>query len=145
MSASFAPDNLDALTGLFKGRYFERALAEEVAVAHGEDRPLALILFDIDGLKRVNDRFGHASGDTLLAVVGLRVREVVGSADIPCRIGGDEFAIVLPDSTREDALLVYSRLDSKLAAHPLASPSLDLIGKVMLSVGIVRLQPGENA
>ncbi len=140
MSASFAPDDLDALTGLFNERYFERALAEELASARREDRPLSLILFDIDDLKSVNDRFGHVFGDDLLAGVAHRVREVAGSADIPCRIGGDEFAVVLPDSTPEDAALVCSRLDSKLAAHPFG-----WAGRVKLSLGIVGLEPGEDA
>jgi GGDEF domain-containing protein len=102
--------DLDALTSLHNRRYFHETLGREVARAHRYDRRLALILLDLDDFKVVNDRIGHLAGDAVLAEVAERVREVVRSADIACRVGGDEFAVILPESTLEDADQLYARL-----------------------------------
>ncbi len=91
--------DLDALTGLHNRRYFHETLAREVARAHRYGRQLALIVFDLDDFKAINDRIGHLSGDAVLAETAERVRDVVRSADIACRVGGDEFAVVLPESS----------------------------------------------
>src|SRR5262245_27899791 len=86
--------DLDALTGLHNRRYFHETLAREVARAHRYDRALALVVFDLDDFKAVNDRIGHLAGDAVLAEAAERVRDVTRSADIPCRVGGDEFAVI---------------------------------------------------
>ena len=72
---------------------------DEVARAHRYGRRLALVIFDLDDFKAINDRIGHLAGDGVLAEVAERVRAVVRSADVACRVGGDEFAIILPEST----------------------------------------------
>ena len=90
--------DLDALTGLHNRRYFHETLARECARAHRYERKLALIVFDLDDFKEVNDRIGHLAGDTVLAEAAERVRDVVRTADIACRVGGDEFAVILPES-----------------------------------------------
>src|SRR5207253_7779986 len=95
--------DLDALTGLHNRRYFHETLARECARAHRYSRRLALVVFDIDDFKDVNDGIGHLAGDAVLAEAAQRVREVVRSADVPCRVGGDEFAVVLPESGLEQA------------------------------------------
>ena len=91
--------DLDALTGLHNRRYFHETLAREVARAQRYERRLALIIFDLDDFKAINDRIGHLSGDTVLAETAERVREAVRSADIACRVGGDEFAVILPEAS----------------------------------------------
>jgi GGDEF domain-containing protein len=90
--------DLDALTGLHNRRYFHETLAREVSRAHRYDRQLALIVFDLDDFKAINDRIGHLAGDAVIAESAERVRDVVRSADIACRVGGDEFAVILPES-----------------------------------------------
>src|SRR5919204_1600670 len=85
--------DLDALTGLHNRRFFHETLAREVARAHRYTRRLALIAFDLDDFKEINDRIGHLAGDAVLAEAAERVRDVVRSADIACRVGGDEFAV----------------------------------------------------
>ena len=88
--------DLDALTGLHNRRYFHETLARECARAHRYNRRLGLIVFDLDDFKEVNDKVGHLAGDAVLAEAAERVREVIRTADIPCRVGGDEFAVILP-------------------------------------------------
>ena len=85
--------DLDALTGLHNRRYFHETLARECARAHRYSRRLALMVFDIDDFKHVNDQIGHLAGDSALAEAAERVREVVRTADIPCRVGGESWLV----------------------------------------------------
>src|SRR5919109_98443 len=73
---------------------------------------LALIVFDLDDFKEINDRIGHLAGDAVLAEVAERVRDVVRSADIACRVGGDEFAVILPESEMDDGDQLYRRIQA---------------------------------
>jgi diguanylate cyclase (GGDEF)-like protein len=131
--------DLDALTGLHNRRYFHETLAREVARAQRYDRKLALIIFDLDDFKAVNDRIGHLAGDSVLADAAERVRDVVRSADIACRVGGDEFAVILPESTLADADQLYRRIQAAVSARPLA-----LVGKLHLSAGVAELRSEDD-
>jgi diguanylate cyclase (GGDEF)-like protein len=132
--------DLDALTGLHNRRYFHEMLAREVARAQRYDRKLALVVFDLDDFKAINDRIGHLAGDAVLAEAADRVREVVRSADIACRVGGDEFAVLLPESTLRDADQLYRRLEHAVSARPVAQ-----VGRLHLSAGVTELRPDDNA
>jgi diguanylate cyclase (GGDEF)-like protein len=132
--------DLDALTGLHNRRYFHETLAREVARAHRYDRQLALIVLDIDDFKAINDRIGHLAGDGVLAETADRVREAVRSADVACRVGGDEFAVILPESTLADADQLYRRIQAAVSARPLA-----LVGKLHLSAGVAELRSEDDA
>src|SRR5205823_7494760 len=112
--------DLDALTGLHNRRYFHETLAREVARAHRYGRQLALIVFDLDDFKAINDRIGHLAGDAVLAEVAERVRDVVRHADIACRVGGDEFAVILPESTLADAEQLYRRIQAAVSSRPIS-------------------------
>jgi diguanylate cyclase (GGDEF)-like protein len=131
--------DLDALTGLHNRRYFHDTLAREVARAQRYDRQLALIVFDLDDFKAINDRIGHLSGDAVLAETAERVRDVVRSADIACRVGGDEFAVILPESSTADADQLYHRLRGAVSSRPVG-----LAGKLSISAGIADLLPDDN-
>ena len=131
--------DLDALTSLHNRRYFHETLAREVARAQRYGRRLALIVFDLDDFKAVNDRIGHLAGDSVLADAAERVRDVVRSADIACRVGGDEFAVILPESTLDDADQLYRRIQAAVSARPLA-----LVGKLHLSAGVAELTPEDD-
>lgn len=131
--------DLDALTGLHNRRYFHETLAREVARGHRYSRRLALLVFDLDDFKAINDRIGHLAGDTVLAEVAERVRDVVRSADIACRVGGDEFGVILPESTHEDADQLYHRLQSAIAAAPPQSS-----GSLQVSAGVAELRPDDD-
>src|SRR5438094_1137910 len=113
--------DLDALTGLHNRRYFHETLAREVARAQRYNRRLGLIVFDLDDFKDVNDRIGHLAGDAVLAELAERVRDVVRSAGIACRVGGDEFAVILPESSLEDGDQLYRRIQNAVASRPVES------------------------
>ncbi len=131
--------DLDALTGLHNRRYFHETLARECARAHRYERKLSLIVFDLDDFKDVNDRIGHLAGDAVLAEAAERVRDVVRSADIACRVGGDEFAVILPESSLEDADQLYRRILNAVSTRPLGQA-----GKLYLSAGVAELRPEDD-
>jgi diguanylate cyclase (GGDEF)-like protein len=132
--------DLDALTGLHNRRYFHETLAREVARAQRYDRRLALVIFDLDGFKAINDRIGHLAGDGVLAEVAERVRSVVRSADVACRVGGDEFAVILPESTLADAEQLSQRMQAAVAADPIGQA-----GTLHVSAGAAELVPEDDA
>src|SRR2546421_850817 len=131
--------DLDALTGLHNRRYFHEALARECARAHRYERKLALIVFDLDDFKDVNDRIGHLAGDAVLAEAAERVRDVVRTADSACRVGGDEFAVILPESSIGDADQLYRRIQNAISSRPLGQG-----GKLFLSAGVAELRAEDD-
>ena len=132
--------DLDALTGLHNRRYFHETLAREVSRAQRYDRSLALIIFDLDDFKAINDRIGHLAGDAVLADAAERVRDSVRSADIACRVGGDEFAVILPESTLMDADQLYRRIQQSVSSRPIGQE-----GRLFLSAGVTDMRPEDDA
>ncbi|MEX2045687.1 MAG: GAF domain-containing protein [Chloroflexota bacterium] len=102
--------NTDALTGLHNYRYFYDRLEEEVARAARREQSLAVAFFDLDKLKTVNDTYGHLAGNEVLRTLGRSIIAQVRTEDVPARYGGDEFAIVMPDTPRDEAEKVVARL-----------------------------------
>ena len=129
--------DLDALTGLHNRRYFHETLQREVARAQRYNRSLALVVFDLDDFKAINDRIGHLAGDAVLAEAAQRVLDVVRSADVACRVGGDEFAVILPESSVTDADQLYKRLSHAVSARPVGQA-----GRLHLSAGVTRAEAG---
>jgi diguanylate cyclase (GGDEF)-like protein len=126
--------DLDALTGMHNRRYFHQALEREVSRARRYDRSLSLIVLDLDDFKQVNDRVGHLAGDEVLAVASERIMGAVRTADIACRIGGDEFAVILPESALADAHLLFSRIEEAIAEAPVGQAE-----RLAVSGGIAEL------
>ena len=131
--------DLDALTGLHNRRYFHETLSREVARAQRYDRQLALVVLDLDDFKAINDRIGHLTGDAVIAESAERVRDVVRTADIACRVGGDEFAVILPESTLADADQLYRRLQAAVSARPIGQA-----GRLSFSAGVAELKPEDD-
>ena len=102
--------NTDALTGLHNYRYFYDRLEEEIARAARREQSLAVAFFDLDKLKTVNDTYGHLAGNEVLRTLGRSIGAQVRTEDVPARYGGDEFAIVMPDTPRDEAEKVVARL-----------------------------------
>ena len=131
--------DLDALTGLHNRRYFHETLSREVARAQRYDRQLALVVLDLDDFKAINDRIGHLTGDAVIAESAERVRDVVRTADIARRVGGDEFAVILPESTLADADQLYRRLQAAVSARPIGQA-----GPLSFSAGVAELKPEDD-
>src|SRR2546429_4491214 len=106
----------DPLTGLFNRYHFEATLKREAARCLRHRSPLSLLLLDVDGLKAVNDRWGHQTGDQMLARVAGAIRDSLRGCDIGSRYGGDEFAVILPDTDARAARLVAERICAKAGA-----------------------------
>jgi diguanylate cyclase (GGDEF)-like protein len=132
--------DLDALTGLHNRRYFHETLAREVARAHRYSRGLALVIVDIDHFKEINDRIGHLAGDAALSETAERLREAVRESDIPCRIGGDELALILPESRLADAQRLAARIEQAVIARPVARA-----GHMRVSAGCAELQQNDDS
>lgn len=113
----------DDLTGLHNRRYFDEHLRDECArVERFSDYQFALIIVDINDFKRVNDTYGHAAGDELLCEAGQLLTESLRRVDMCCRLGGDEFGLILPETDERGAELTIARLNERLAQWPSHRP-----------------------
>lgn len=122
----------DQLTGLFNRRYFEDCFPRALRLSGRNNKPLSLIIGDIDFFKNVNDNYGHQKGDEVLEGVAGFIRAIIRQTDIPCRYGGEEMAIILPDSNLKQALKVAEKIRQKVAS--LSKPQFGV--KVTISLGV---------
>jgi len=104
----------DQLTGTLNRRGFEEAYARETARAQRHDYPLAIAMLDIDNFKQLNDSFGHLAGDHALQHLVRVIRDTLRPSDVVCRYGGEEFALILPETSADDALQILTRLQREL-------------------------------
>ena len=111
----------DDLTGLVNRRRFLEVLDAELERAVQFGSGLGIVLIDLDDFKGVNDRFGHHSGDRVLAAFGSLLQEHIRDVDLAARLGGEEFALLLPEIERRDAVLVAERLCQFAVGAPIAS------------------------
>src|ERR1700704_3694351 len=129
----------DHLTGLANRREFERIMEPEVALADRHDRRLTMMMLDLDNLKRINDRQGPRAGDGALRVVARQLQRVVRASDVCARIGGDEFAVAMPETSIERAREVATRLRNAIGQVSLSAKSPE---PVEVSVGLASWRPG---
>jgi diguanylate cyclase (GGDEF)-like protein len=131
----------DHLTGLANRREFERFMEREVALAQRHDRRLTMMMIDLDNLKRINDRQGHRGGDAAIRLVAQQLQRVVRASDLCARIGGDEFAVAMPETDLDRGREVVARLRSAVHEMSLGAKSVDA---VEVSVGLSEWQAGQD-
>ena len=129
--------SIDPLTQVPNRRHFEELATK--ALEHDPPASAVLMMFDVDHFKTINDRLGHAGGDRALRLVSRCVREVLRVQDVPCRHGGDEFALLLRHASLQDAMRVASRLVVRVQAQALTSD----LPTLSLSFGMVQVRPAE--
>src|SRR5207244_6622623 len=110
-----AEARVDPKTGLFNARYFASALAEELGRAERFQRPLSLIMADLDLLRDINNTYGHLAGDAVLQGIAEVFRAQLRHYDVPARFGGEEFSILLPETPAEEALQIAERIRKAVA------------------------------
>jgi len=120
----------DSLTGLFNRRYLDTSLAKELDRCKRYRHEMSIVMFDVDHFKQFNDEHGHDQGDRVLQFIADVVKEVIRSVDIPCRYGGEEFLIILPETDFERALAVGERIRAAVERA-----SIDGL-KVTISIGV---------
>jgi diguanylate cyclase (GGDEF)-like protein len=131
----------DALTGCLNRRSFDPLCDHEVARSQRGAQPLALLLLDLDHFKRVNDLHGHRCGDLVLQAFAKRVQARLRSADVFARLGGEEFAVLLPNTDLAGALNVAHHLCHEVAANPVQLPD-DKVFALTVSLGLAMFAPG---
>src|SRR5579859_3527907 len=135
----------DPLTGLGNRKYFDRSLEAAVANALETGEPLSLLMFDIDYFKSFNDSYGHLTGDQVLRLVGMSLKQSIKGQDITARYGGEEFAVVLPNTALRQALTVADHIRRAVMSKELKKKSTgEILGRVTISVGVSMLKPGED-
>lgn len=110
---------VDALTGLYNFRYMQRALEMEIERTRRTKSPTSLVMIDLDHFKRINTDHGHESGNIALTWVSKIIRDSVRIMDIPCRYGGEEFALILPSTSLSHATGIANRLRETLEENPI--------------------------
>jgi len=108
----------DELTGLFNRRHFYDNMQMEVQKAHVSKQPLAILILDLDGLKLINDEYGHRAGDAVISNLGKVISRHTRAHDVPARLGGDEFGIVMPATDKRGAFALARRLWEDLEKTP---------------------------
>ncbi len=126
--------NTDPLTGLANMRHLQGQLRHNLGLVKRYEQPFALLVIDVDGLKRVNDGQGHQAGDRVLVQVGLAMRRTIRAVDTPARIGGDEFCVLAPSQTAEAARPLAERLAAAVAGETADDDADPGVGA---SVGVV--------
>ena len=128
----------DDLTQLYNSRYLNQVLRREAKRASRSGRPLSLLFLDLDGFKGINDTHGHLAGSRALVEAAAVIRRCARETDVVARFGGDEFAIILPDTGSEGAAAVGDRVRERLSVHPfLEGNGLSL--RLTASVGVATL------
>ncbi len=126
----------DSLTGLYNKGYFLESLAAELEKSERYNRALSIFMLDIDNFKHYNDTNGHPEGDEVLKELSLLLKETIRSIDIPCRYGGEEFVIILPETTKEGASIIAERLVTAVKEHYFPYEESQPLGFVSISVGL---------
>jgi two-component system cell cycle response regulator len=134
----------DALTGLFNRRYMESHLGALVEQALARGRSLTALMLDIDYFKAVNDTYGHDAGDDVLREFATRIRKSIRGIDLACRLGGEEFVIIMPETDVAVAAIVAERLRRRIASEPFEVAAGAARLEITISIGIATLDGADD-
>ena len=126
----------DGLTGMYNKRYFTDVFNAEVERAKRCDHQLSIFMMDLDNFKHYNDSHGHPAGDELLMQLSSIIKESIRKTDIACRYGGEEFVVILPETTKEGAMIVAEKLVGAINSHPFPHAAEQPLGFVSTSIGV---------
>ncbi len=136
----------DPLTTLANRKYFDQALEKTISEAFVKREPLSLMMTDIDHFKNFNDSFGHQTGDQVLRLVAMSVKNNVKGQDIAARYGGEEFAVVLPNTVLRSATTVADHIRRAVMTKQLMKRSThEQLGRITISIGVASLRAGDTA
>ena len=136
----------DPLTTLANRKYFDSALVQSFSEALATSAPLSLLMADIDHFKTFNDRFGHLTGDQVLRLVALSIKQNVKSSDVAARYGGEEFVMALPNTGLDAAFAIADQIRRSVMTKELMKRSTgERLGRVTISIGVAALRPEDNA
>ncbi|HVZ81829.1 MAG TPA: sensor domain-containing diguanylate cyclase [bacterium] len=134
----------DPMTGLYNRRYFDQALDQEIKRCRRYGRAFSLLLLDIDHFKRINDTYGHGAGDEVIRQVAGLIRRNLRGLDVVARVGGEEFAVILPETPPQNLNTVVQRLLREMrAAKPVPAAMAQKRGRVTFSIGVGIYKGGE--
>jgi len=134
------------LTQLANRKFFDTTLEHSIVTARENNEPLSLLLTDIDHFKKFNDSFGHLTGDQVLRLVAMSVKQNVKGQDIAARYGGEEFAIVLPNTVLRSAITVADHIRRAVMIKELMKRSTgEHLGRVTISVGVATLRKNDTS
>lgn len=131
--------NYDEMTKVYNRRYFNDYLGQELLKVERYDRGISLIIYDIDYFKRVNDQFGHDVGDSVLKELSRLVQANIRKSDILCRIGGEEFAIITPETNGNQAFVLSEKIRTVVENH-----NFQYVGKISVSLGVTQFVQGDD-
>jgi diguanylate cyclase (GGDEF)-like protein len=134
---------IDPVSGLFNRRHFQSRLEEELQRARRSATTVALLMIDLDDFKRINDTYGHAAGDATIRAAATIIRRAVRHFDICTRYGGEEFAVVMPDSSASTATTVAERIRSRIAAWRSSEPHAKGL-QITTSIGFALSDPSTS-
>jgi diguanylate cyclase (GGDEF)-like protein len=133
----------DDLTRLYNSRHFFNQITKEIERTNRYEHPLSLLMLDLDNFKKYNDAFGHIAGDEVLAKAGGILRDSLRKTDTAYRYGGEEFAILLPETKGEEALHFAERIRQAFESQDLTIPEKQNLS-VTVSLGVVQYEIGEK-
>ena len=142
-TSSSTPELRDPLTGLTTRTLLRDRVAQALARAHRHERPVAILLFDIDGFRSINDAFGYAAGDRILSTIAARLTSTLRGGDTAARLGADEFALLLEDMAEESNFVQISDRVSQVLSRPITVDQRDLT--VTMCTGIAQATPDDDA
>jgi diguanylate cyclase len=136
---------IDPVTTLCNRSFFDTAIVNAARTSEQTGQPLSLIITDIDHFKAFNDTHGHLTGDQVLRLVALAIKQNVRSTDTSARFGGEEFAVILPACTLEAAAELAEKVRAAVSVRELIKRSTnETLGRVTISIGVATLRPGES-